>query len=158
MCRSVPQIDATLTLTRTSLRPNAGIFTADHNWESGGKVSGVYALPLDVMFSAAYEYRGGYAWARQVLFRAPGTTIPSITLNVEPIGTRRFPNTSQVDVRFEKSFKVTKGQKVSARVNIFNALNANTVTDFVRLSGATFTRPTSIMAPRIVEFSASYTF
>jgi hypothetical protein len=137
--------------------PNAEIFTTDHNWESGGKASGAYTLPFDVMFSAAYEYRGGYAWARQVLFRG-GKTIPSITLNVEPIGARRFPNTSQVDVRFEKSFKLTKGQKVAARVNIFNALNANTVTDFVRLSGATFTRPTSIMAPRIVEFSASYTF
>lgn len=42
--------------------------------------------------------------------------------------------------------------------HIFNALNANPVLDFVRRSGATFMRPTSIMPPRIVEFSVSYTF
>jgi hypothetical protein len=143
--------------------PNAEINAADHSWEWNGKVSGVYTLPYDVLVSANLEHRGGYAWARQVLFSKAGgfavaQTIPSITLNAEPIGTRRLPNTNQLDLRFEKSFRLTKGQKVSGRVNIFNVLNRNTVTDVVRLSGTSFLKPTSIMPPRLVEFSASYQF
>jgi hypothetical protein len=63
-----------------------------------------------------------------------------------------------VDIRFEKSFKLAKGQKVSARLNVFNLLNENTVLDFVRQSGAKFMLPTAIMPPRIMEVSASYTF
>jgi len=91
-------------------------------------------------------------------FANVGVTIPSIALLVEPIGTRRLPNTNQTDVRFEKSFKLAKSQKVSARLNIFNLLNANTVTDLIRQSGVNFLKPTSIMAPRIMEVSASYQF
>jgi hypothetical protein len=43
-------------------------------------------------------------------------------------------------------------------MNIFNALNDNTVLDLTRLSGASFGLPTSIMPPRIAEFSISYQF
>ena len=116
------------------------------------------------MFSAQYEHRGGYPWARQVLinraagFSNIGRTIPSITLNVEPIGARRDPSTNQTDVRFEKSFRLTGSHKLSGRVNIYNAFNANTVTNYVRLSGASFLLPRSIMDARIIDFSATYSF
>jgi hypothetical protein len=58
----------------------------------------------------------------------------------------------------EKSFTLRAGQKVGVRMNIFNALNTNTVLSLVRQSGTTFLRPTDIMPPRIAEFSMSYTF
>ena len=87
-----------------------------------------------------------------------GKTIPSITLNVEPVGTRRDPSSNQVDFRFEKSFKLAGSHKVSGRLNIFNAFNANTVTNLVRLSGASFLLPRAIMDARIFEFSATYQF
>jgi hypothetical protein len=41
---------------------------------------------------------------------------------------------------------------------MFNALNANSVTSRVVLSGASYLRPTGILSPRIFEFSASYNF
>jgi hypothetical protein len=44
------------------------------------------------------------------------------------------------------------------RANVFNVLNANAVTSMTVLSGANYLRPTAILSPRIVEFSASYTF
>jgi len=144
--------------------PNAEINTSDREWEWTGKISGVYTLPYGVLFSAQYEHRGGYPWARQVLinraagFSNIGRTIPSITLNVEPIGARRDPSTNQTDVRFEKSFRLTGSHKLSGRVNIYNAFNANTVTNYVRLSGASFLLPRSIMDARIIDFSATYSF
>jgi hypothetical protein len=69
-----------------------------------------------------------------------------------------LPVHSQVDVRFEKSFKLTDSQRIAARMNIFNAFNANTVTNVVRLSGANFLLPRAIMDARIIEFGATYQF
>jgi hypothetical protein len=144
--------------------PNAELNSGDHTWEWNGKMSGAYTLPFDVLTSLNYEHRGGYAYARSLLiskaagFANVGKTIPSIALLVEPIGSRRLPNTNQIDVRFEKAFRLRKTHRVSVRLNIFNLLNANTVTDLVRQSGPNFLKPTSIMAPRIMEVSASYQF
>jgi hypothetical protein len=87
-----------------------------------------------------------------------GRTISSLVVNVEPIGTRRMPDTDQVDIRLEKSFKITAAHKLSARMNVFNLLNKNTVIDLNRQSSATFGLPTAILPPRLVEFSASYQF
>jgi hypothetical protein len=87
-----------------------------------------------------------------------GTTIPSITLNVEPLGSLRLPNTNVVDIRADKSFLLPNRQRLTVRVNMFNALNANTVTARTVLSGANYLRPTAILGPRILEFSTSYSF
>jgi hypothetical protein len=137
--------------------PNGEIFTADRQWEWTGKVSGVYVLPFQISTSATYEHRSGYPWARQVRFTG-GRTIPNITVNVEPIGTRRMPHQNQVDFRVEKSFNLRAAHRATVRMNIFNALNDNTVLDLNRLSGPNFGLPTTIMPPRIAEFSVSYQF
>jgi hypothetical protein len=139
------------------LNPNAEINTADRELEWEQKVSGVYVLPLQITASANFEHRSGLPWARQVRFTG-GRTIPNITLNVEPIGTRRLPNTNQLDLRMEKAFALNAGQKVAVRFNVFNALNANTVLNVTRLSSVNFSLPTEIMPPRIAEFSVSYSF
>jgi hypothetical protein len=137
--------------------PNGEINTSVHSWEWTGKVSGVYVLPYQISTSATFEHRSGYPWARQVRFTG-GTTIPNITVNVEPYGTRTLPHQNQVDFRVEKSFNLRAGQRATLRMNIFNLLNDNTVLELTRLSGATFGLPTSIMPPRIAEFSVSYNF
>ena len=137
--------------------PNAEINTTDNTWEWTGKLSGVYQFPAQVLVSAQFEHASGRSFAREVLFRG-GRTIPSIAVNVEPFGTRRLPNVNQLDLRLEKDFRLRVGHKVGVRMNIFNALNTNTVLSLVRRSGPTFLLPQDIMPPRIAEFSVSYTF
>ncbi len=168
--RNVPFIFSDLTAPATTasgefngnvesapLTPNNEINASDKAWEYSAKLSGVYVFPRQILTSINYEARSGYPWARQVRFTG-GRTIPSITLNVEPIGARRLPVSHQLDLRLEKSFNLSAGQKVAARINMFNALNANTVLDVTRLSGPQFNRPTSIMPPRITELSFTYSF
>jgi carboxypeptidase family protein len=140
-----------------ALNPNAEIFAVDEGWESSGKLSGVYRFPFDVLTSVNFERRSGYYWARTVRFTG-GKTIPNITIPVEKIGSRQLPPSNQFDVRFEKSFKLNKGQRVAVRANAFNIINANTVLDVTRLSSVNFGKPTVIMDPRIWEFSATYSF
>ncbi len=120
-------------------------------------MTGAYSLPYQVMASVNYDHRGGYPWARTVNALG-GKTISSLVVNVEPIGTRRMPDTDQVDIRIEKSLKIAADHKVSIRMNVFNLLNKNTVTDLNRQSSATFALPTAILPPRLFEFSASYQF
>ena len=139
------------------LNPNAEINTLDREWERSAKLSGVYMFPHQIMASANFEHRSGYPWARQVRFTG-GQTIPNITLNVEPIGTRRLPSSNQLDVRVEKTFNLANRHKLAVRMNIFNALNANEVLTVSRISGPTFGLPTAITPPRIAEFSMSYNF
>ncbi len=61
-------------------------------------------------------------------------------------------------MRFEKTFKLTKGQRLAIRANAFNFLNSNTVLDVTRLSGPNFSKPTIVMEPRVWEFSTTFSF
>ena len=53
MCRSVPQMEATFTLTRTSVRPKAGIFTS--RTSAPGAASGLTTASIVVAMTATYE-------------------------------------------------------------------------------------------------------
>jgi hypothetical protein len=140
-----------------AVTPNDEINTLEKYWEYTWKVSGVYELPFGILTSGNYEARSGYSWARQVRFTG-GKTITSITMNVEPVGSRQLPISHQLDVRFEKTINLGKGQKLALRANNFNFLNLNTVINVTRLTGPSFEKPTSIMDPRITEIGFTYSF
>jgi len=137
--------------------PNAEINTSNHNRDWLGKLSGAYLFPKGFIGSVNFESRGGDPLARQVLFSG-GSVIPTIVLNVEPIGTRHLPTLNTLDLRVAKTFSLSSQQKVEARVNMFNALNINKATGLNMRSGANFLLPTGLVLPRILDFSLSYTF
>ncbi|MBI1875606.1 MAG: TonB-dependent receptor [Acidobacteria bacterium] len=137
--------------------PNSEIFAADNTWELGGRLAGSYMFPRNVLVSANFAYRNGEPLARTALFRG-GTTIPSITLKVEPLRTNFRPSISILNMRVEKRVSVGRGQTVAVRLNIYNTLNANPVTNSVVQSGSNFGRATAILDPRLAELSVSYSF
>jgi hypothetical protein len=137
--------------------PNSEIFAADNTWQLGGRLSGSYMLPRGILVSANFTYQNAEPLARTALFRG-GATIPTITLKVEPLRTDFLPSVSILNTRVEKRFAVLPGQNVAVRLNIYNTLNANTVTDSVVQSGPNFGRVTAILPPRLFELSASYSF
>ena len=141
----------------SAFTPNEEVFSANHTWEWLGRLSTAYVFPADITVSANFDHRSGAAQARQALFTG-GTTIPSLVLNVEPVDSMRLPNQNLMDVRVQKAFRLGEGRTLTGQINIFNATNAGTVTTRIVRSGPTFLRPTAIMLPRIVEFSATYTF
>jgi hypothetical protein len=140
-----------------ALTPNDEINRSDLTWERNGKVMGAYNFPADVQVSANFEHRSGDQYARQVRFTG-GRTIPNILLNVEPIGTQHSPDLNLLSFRVEKTIRLLNTQRVNVRVNLYNALNANTATVIDPRSGSRFLRPVNILPPRIAELSASYTF
>lgn len=145
------------TLSINTLDPNAEINASDQTWEWLSRVSGAYRAKWDILFSANYERRSGTATARTVSVTG-GRQIPSLTVRVEPIGSIRLPDINLLDMRAQKDIRIVGSQKLSLRLNVYNVLNINTVTGQTVLSGASFGRPTAIVAPRLMELSASYSF
>jgi hypothetical protein len=137
--------------------PNAEINTANRTWEWEGKASGAYLLPADVMVSANLQILSGSPYARTALFTATGP-IPSIVLNVQPIGSQSLPSIKQLDVRFEKRFGLGDARRVALRFNLYNALNVNTITAVNSRSGASYGLPMAIVPARILTFGASFDF
>ena len=136
--------------------PNAEIFAADRSWEWLFRTQAAYYFPGEVMVSATVSHLSGTPWARQVLFT--GGVLSSITVRAEPIGTRRLPHRNQVDLRVEKTIRLTGRQRLELRANLYNLLNSNAVLRQVELSGARFMTPTAIMPPRILEFGVAFSF
>jgi outer membrane receptor protein involved in Fe transport len=158
--KNIPLINTSgggLTVGVNTYDPNAEINTSDKTWEWLGRLSGAYRVKWDVLVSANYERRSGTATARTVSFTG-GKQIPSISLRVEPIGSIRMPDINLLDLRAEKTIRLTSSQRVAVRLNIFNAANVSTVTSETVLSGPNFGRATAIVPPRTFELSASYTF
>jgi carboxypeptidase family protein len=137
--------------------PNAFINTADRTREWVGRISGAYYFPANVVASINYQNLSGSSYARTVLFTG-GVTIPSITLNVEPIGTQRNPTINLLDLRVEKRFRLPNKQQFSVRANVFNAANISTVTGVTSRSGASYRVPTSFINGRIMEIGANFSF
>jgi hypothetical protein len=137
--------------------PNADFNTSDTNFEWISKLTGSYRFPYGVQASALFEARSGEPWARTVLFSG-GTTIPTLVMNVEPIGTRSYPNVHHLDIRAEKAFRLMSSHELAVRFNVYNVLNSNMTLSANTRAGATFGRPLTILPPRLAEVSASYKF
>jgi hypothetical protein len=144
-------------VNRCILDPNTTFNSANDNLEAGVKISGAYNLPYGILASANYDIRSGMPQARQVVFTG-GTTIRSVTLNVEPLGTFGLPRTHEMDVRFAKRFALGGARSVELRGDIYNFLNKGTVLTQNLQSGSTYLRPSRILFPRILQVGATFTF
>ena len=147
-----------LTLSVTPDNPNSYINTSDYTKEWIVRASGLYQVPWHgIGLSGTFESRSGLPYARTVNFTG-GTTIPSITLNVEPYGTQRLPEINLVNFRIDKTFTLPSKTALTARLNVYNTFNANPATAVTTLSSSSYGIPTAILAPRIFELSGAFRF
>jgi len=144
-------------VNRCILDPNTTFNSANDTLEAGVKISGALNLPYGILASANYDIRSGMPQARQVVFTG-GTTIRSITLNVEPLGTFGLPRTHELDARIAKRFGLGAGRALELRGDIYNALNKGTVLTQNLQSGPNYLRPSRILFPRIVQAGVTFNF
>jgi len=137
--------------------PNGEIFQSDNTWEWIFRTGGSYLFRYGVLGSVNFSHESGNPWARRVEFGG-GRQIPTLIVNVEPIGARRLDNLNLLDLRGEKRFALGNGRELALRLNLYNVLNKPTVLSVQPLSGPAFNTVTSIVSPRILEWSTSYTF
>jgi hypothetical protein len=129
------------------------------------KVIGRYELPWQLAIAGSYKLQSGYNWARST-----SVTIPNLgatTVAMEPLNANRSPNVGILDLRAEKAFRLRGNRKISGMVDVFNALNSDTVVNFRLTSPATntpnpvnnrFNELIALLDPRIVRFGVRLDF
>ena len=149
-----------------ALNPNAEINILDDTRTWISKITGSYLFPWQVLGSLGFTSRSGDVFAPQFLFRG-GAQIPSIVLNVEPVGAIALPAINQLDVRVGKDFSLGGNRKLGLRVDCFNCMNASTINAVVVRQGPTYLQSTAaasqsaltgFMLPRIFQLEAHYSF
>lgn len=131
---------------------------ADRPWSY--RVSGVYELPYQFFVSGTWQHQIG----------APETTIVAVTnstitlaqgtqnVQVAPVGDVRFPNIAQLDLNIRKAFRLSGTRTITPRLEIFNATNEATITNWVSTLGPTYHRPSLIQHGRLIKFELAYEF
>lgn len=89
------------------------------------KLMGTVMLPLDFVVTAYFQHRSGSPWGRNLARvylpdDAPTQSEYASGVNPEPVGTRRNPTRTTIDMRIEKSFSFGDYGKLSLYADIFN--------------------------------------
>jgi outer membrane receptor protein involved in Fe transport len=120
------------------------------------KLQGTYRARWGILLSGYYRYSSGVVYTRQLVVRGlpQGTT----TIFAEPLGASELPHNHNVDVRVEKSVRIPHGIRFAASVDVFNLLNASTITAVGTSTGVNLGRPQVIVNPRIARVGVRVTW
>jgi outer membrane receptor protein involved in Fe transport len=90
------------------------------------KIQGTYVLPFDINFNAYFRGITGDAWTTR--YRTSRFNQGRITFLAEERGANHYPMEKILDLRLEKIFTLAGKYRLGLMVDVFNVLNANTVT------------------------------
>jgi hypothetical protein len=139
-------------------QPNYRLFGKETSTLWNYKLVGRYTLPFEIGISGSYKVQSGRNWGR-VWSLAGQLNAGTEAIRVEPIDTRRAPSVDILDFRVDKGFTLpNRWGRAIVMVDIFNALNRGTVTNFRMQTGATFQEVLGLLDPRIVRFGFRYEF
>ena len=138
---------------------------------TGAKALGSYQLPwYGVRVSATYQSLPGPQIGANVIYtnadiaagKVQGLGRPTFlanqaTVNVMQPGTVYGDRLNQIDFRATKIFNVGKG-KLEANIDVYNLGNSDAILTQINTAGATYLRPTAVIQPRFVKFTARYDF
>jgi hypothetical protein len=138
------------------------------------KLLGSYTLPLDIQIAATFQSAPGpqivatgtYTSAQIApTLGRPLSSASTASINMLAPGTLYADRLNQIDLRFTKIVRVG-GARIQGMVDLFNALNGNTVLALSNAYGATIGAsqgsawqvPQGILPGRIVKFGAQINF
>lgn len=143
----VPKADVLVSATLRSVRTVAGADVAS----SGTSLSANYQIPNSVVQTYLGRLPAGAF--------ATGTTTVNL---LAPGDLYPLARTTQFDLRIAKTLRFGR-TRLDAGIDLYNLLNANTVTAYDQTylytnNGATWLTPTGIMSPRLLRFNVTATF
>jgi hypothetical protein len=124
----------------------------------GVRLSGTFqSLPgPQIAANVTYPNADIAAGRVQGLGRATFLAAQATTNAIEP-GTVFGDRLNQIDFRITKIFNVGRG-KLEANLDLYNLANSDAILLQNNTFGATWTRPTTVIQPRFVKFTARYDF
>jgi hypothetical protein len=140
--------------------PN-GTFDVDATrWDF--KLSGTYEAPFGFRVSPLVRHQAGANFSRQISVGAATATaagaIFSGTINVEEFDFRRHDNITVVDVRVDRGFNLGGNVRLRGFLDLFNLTNSNAAESRTITTGASFLRPTAVLAPMTARIGARLSF
>jgi hypothetical protein len=111
--------------------------------------------------AAVFKVQTGTPWGRIVTLSSDANGVPfnqgPISFFAEPRDTRRFDTIRYVDFRLGKFFNIGT-HRLEAVADLFNAFNANIITNLNPNTGPATGNPTDILGPRVLRLGARWTF
>jgi hypothetical protein len=143
-------------LTKTfNWRPNQRQFGRENSTLWNYKLIARYVMPWEIGVSGSFKLQSGRQFGRTISVNLPNAG--SETIRVEEADARRAPNVGILDFRVDKSFSFRGAGRLTAMLDVFNATNADTVTNF-NITTAALNRIIALLDPRIVRFGVRYDF
>jgi hypothetical protein len=142
-------------------QPNQRRFGREQTTFWNFKVLGRYELPWDLAVAGSFKLQSGFQYGRYASVALPNAGAQNIAM--ERASANRAPNVGILDIRAEKAIKFGGSRKITAMVDVFNALNSDVVTNFRTIStvSASTNRYRELIAlldPRIVRFGVRLDF
>jgi hypothetical protein len=119
------------------------------------KAHGTFEMPWQVRITPVLRHQSGQPFGRTQTTETGQLRYGTVTLLMEPVGTRRLDHVTLVDMRIERSMRV-KRRRVSAFLDVFNCLNVNPEQNAIWSSGASFLRPVAIVPPRVARVGLTF--
>jgi len=145
--------------------PNQRRFGSESQTYWNYKLIGRYEFPWMLSVAGSFKLQSGFNWARSSSVPLPG--FGNTTVAMEPLSANRSPNVAILDIRAEKAFKLGGTRKITGMIDVFNALNADTVVNF-RLTSVSVNTPVAVnnrykelialLDPRIIRFGVRLDF
>jgi hypothetical protein len=131
------------------------------NWLA--KFSGTVDAGWDMFVTPSLKTSSGTPYGRYFSVAGCSATVTTNCSNygtqlvlVEPLGTRRQENVVVLDFRVEKRITFAQRAKLGLFMDVFNALNADTLLNINWRSGASFDKATTVIGPRIAKFGFKF--
>src|SRR6185436_5566295 len=127
-------------------------------------VTGLYQLPWDFSLGASLTGRQGYAAPFRIAkSETNASSVNAFDLEVTPedIGSTRFPNIYELDLRAAKDFRFFNRVGLTLSADLFNAPNQRTVLQRTTLITGDFSTTgniTELQSPRVWRFGARFNF
>lgn len=123
------------------------------------KISGAYNLPWGIQTAGNWSHYRGWPETTTVRVGSDTVRLTQVTQNIviEPRGEQRMEDVSQVDLNFKKAMRLGT-LRIEPRVDIFNLLNANAVTNLIQQKGPTYGNVIELLGSRMVKLGFNLTF
>ena len=125
-----------------------------NNWQF--KSAARYVMPYDIGTAATLRVVSGFPWAPRLAIDVGNVGTKRIFL--DDLNSRRSDTVSILDFRVDKSFDLGARANIIFIVDIFNALNNASETNFNMNAGSAFEEPIEWIQGRTIGLSARLTF
>lgn len=139
----------------------SGIFV-NSVWQA--KLSGLYQLPWDINFSGVFTLRDGYVIPTHVNVNMPGIGYSNLYGDPNGSGTgklgdHRLPVMWVLNLRAEKTFRVSDTSTVTLAADAFNLTNsAHSLKREPRITADDYMEDLRILNPRVFRFGVRFNF